>query len=244
MGGRRYLVFVAALVVILGSVWATAHNASRQVPRSILTHDAFYRLPTTAKLVALTFDDGPDALITPKVLQMLDRYHAHATFFVTGQHSLAHPDLVRRELASGNEVGNHTFDHAFLTRISRAAAAAEITRADAVFATIGVPKPALFRPPHGVATFDLLRHAVADGHKFVLWSLAVEHFSMHESVDRADADLLRRVRPGDIILAHDCCKPFNRQTTIDVLDRLIPQLQARGYGIVTVSTLMAAARLP
>jgi peptidoglycan/xylan/chitin deacetylase (PgdA/CDA1 family) len=243
MGGRRSLIAAVCMSAAAVAFAQEAHGTAT-IPRRTITHNAFYRVPTTEKVVALTFDDGPDPVVTPSVLALLQKYNAHATFFLTGEHALQHPDLVHREVAAGNEIGNHTWSHPILTRIGTEWIGPQIARADRVFELLGLPEPVLFRPPHGLASRRVLSRAAALGHRMALWSLALEHFTMNESIERAITDLLSRIRPGEIILAHDCCLPFDRTESVRALTQLIPLLQARGYRIVTVSELLGLGSVP
>ncbi|MCA1832423.1 MAG: polysaccharide deacetylase family protein [Actinomycetota bacterium] len=236
LGGRRLLAaFIAAGLAL--PAWTVAH-ASARVPHGLVTHDMFSRIPVRRKIVALTFDDGPDATVTPRVLDLLARYRVHATFFTTGAHMLANPVLVREEIAEGHEIGNHTFDHRTLTRLSRRAVESEIRRADDVFGALSLGHPVLFRPPRGLSSPRVLEIARELGHREVFWSIAIDRYARHESTRRAARDVLAHIRPGGIILAHDCCFPFDRRRALDVLAIVIPRLQLQGYQIVTVSELL------
>src|SRR5437763_10715233 len=111
---------------------------------------AVVRVDTHQRLVALTFDDGPDPRWTPRVLDLLREYHAHATFFEVGKNVVAHPDLVHAVLADGNEVGDHTWDHPDLDLMSPAQVDQEIERGADAIRQVGAPAPRYFRPPKGL----------------------------------------------------------------------------------------------
>jgi peptidoglycan/xylan/chitin deacetylase (PgdA/CDA1 family) len=204
----------------------------------MMTRSAFYRVRTKARMIALTFDDGPDARVTPAVLALLAHYRAHATFFVVGSRALALPALVRAESDAGDEIGNHTFDHPHLMKLTAEAARLEIVRCDEALDALGLRPASLFRPPYGLASATDLREAMALGHRMVLWSVAVDRLD-HGTTDEAAARaVVAAAHPGDIVLAHDCCAPYDRMRTVRILAQVIPLLQARGYAIVTVSDLL------
>ena len=188
------------------------------------------------RAVALTFDDGPDPRYTPVVLRLLAREEAHATFFLIGRRALAQRALLRAELAAGDEIGDHTLDHAILTRLSPGAAAREITAGASAIVAAGAPRPTLFRPPLGKLDATVTREVSAARLRIVLWSVAVERETDHNPTARAVSDLLRKIRPGAIVLAHDGGPP-DRRGTLAALPALLRELRARGYRIVTVGEL-------
>ena len=238
---RRSRVVVAVVVAaVLGFVTGlaaprlTGGGGVRRRPA------VFFRVPTHRRLVALTFDDGPDPRWTPTVLSLLDRYHAKATFFLVGANAVAHPDLVHAELAAGDEVGNHSYDHPDLILLTPAGVDSEVERATTALQQVGAPAPRYFRPPRGLT--DEAVGVIADVHRYrtVLWDLAVEHFVDHvPTVAEGVRLMLDRVRPGSIILAHDGGIP-DRRRTMEALPLLLGGLRARGYGLVDVTQLLAA----
>ncbi len=186
---------------------------------------------TQCRLVALTFDDGPDPRTTPGLLRVLRSAGAHATFFDVGRAVLARPDLVRAEVRAGDEVGDHTFDHAALPRLDGAALAAEFTRSRAALRATGVD-PHLFRPPHGYFDGRVASAALARGERLIGWDLVV----VPGSGRRSSAAAAAAARPGSIILSHDYEAAVARP--------LLRGLSARGLQAVTVSELLAAGAAP
>jgi peptidoglycan/xylan/chitin deacetylase (PgdA/CDA1 family) len=204
-----------------------------------MEYGAFYRVRTSKREIALTFDDGPDAGVTPAMLAMLARHGVHATFFVVGRRALALPGIVAAELAAGDEIGNHTYDHALMLRLGDDAAAREILLCDTVLRGIGVRHSSWFRPPYGEASDGAYQEARVSGLRMVLWTVALDRLARGAGIAAAARALASRVAPGDIVLAHDCCPPYDRMRTVVILDRALAILQARGYRIVTVSRLVA-----
>jgi peptidoglycan/xylan/chitin deacetylase (PgdA/CDA1 family) len=200
---------------------------------------ALYGVRTTEKVVALTFDDGPDPRFTPRVLDMLARAHAHATFFVVGRNVDNDQALVRAELAGGNEVENHTYSHGHIEGMRADQVAGELARGAAAIRAAGAPDPTMFRPPRGL-TDDIIG-VLADsfGYRTVLWDLCVERYVNHTGTRRAVDELMARVHPGAIILAHDGV--LDRSRTLAALPSLLQRLHDEGYRVVTVSQLMHLA---
>lgn len=203
-----------------------------------------YRLPATprknadvdcsvAKCIALTFDDGPGP-DTGRLLDLLKAQNVPATFFVLGDQAVRYPDMVRREYAEGNEVGNHTWDHKDLSKLSAAAVRDEINHGADAIAAAGIPRPTLVRPPYG-AVDDTVRSVA--GFPFIMWRVDPEDWKYPDAARIAD-QIVSHAKPGRIVLSHD-----TRRTTIDAMPAVIQRLKQEGYTFVTVSTLMKGVSL-
>jgi peptidoglycan/xylan/chitin deacetylase (PgdA/CDA1 family) len=203
---------------------------------------AVVRVDTHQHMVALTFDDGPDPRWTPTVLALLRQYHAHATFFEVGKNVLAHPDLVHDVLNDGNEVADHTWDHPDLEIMPTVMVSQEITQGADAITQVGAPAPKYFRPPKGLTDEAVGVLANANQYRTIFWDLCLERFVDHTG-DMRDAlnDMLTRVKPGSIILAHDGGIP-DRTKTMKTLPMLLQGLKARGYKMVDVTQLLKAAQ--
>jgi peptidoglycan/xylan/chitin deacetylase (PgdA/CDA1 family) len=228
--GRVSLVaIVVAGTVALASTSAAA--ARRPQPRPL------FRVRTPDRLVALSFDDGPDPRWTPTVLALLARYGARATFFDVGANAARAPGLVAAEVSAGNEVGNHTWNHPHLRSLGRHAVASQLLADGQLLATITGTAPVLFRPPFGEWNAQVLAAATAAGLKTVLWSACVERFVNHEPIAEGVEDIIGQLTPGAIVLAHDGGIP-DRRRTLAALPLLLQGLEHDGYRIVTVSELL------
>lgn len=196
--------------------------------------------PTSpGRVVALTVDDGPSGTYTPKVLEALQRYGAHATFFVVGRAAAAEPYLVRAELEQGSEVGVHTWSHPMMSRLTPAQTQSEIASGTAVVRRITGLAPRFFRPPHGQRTKAGDEAAAREGLRVVLWDECLDHWA--DKTPQAAADrVLGQVRPGDVILMHDGLG--HRERTVAALGILLSELYRRGYRVVTLSQLYGLAR--
>lgn len=185
---------------------------------------------SAANCVALTFDDGPDEALTPRLLDLLEQEGVTATFFLVGEHVEAQPSIARRIASEGHEIGNHSWSHPILTRLTAEQIAAEWARTDAaIFAATGI-MPEVVRPPHGAVNRAVTESA---GRPVILWSIATLDW-LHEDVDFAAHRVLARARPGLIVLLHD-----NQPIVVEETARIIAGLRARGFGFSTVSDLLA-----
>lgn len=236
--GRRGRIALAALLASTFA-WVSAPGSAPPMPRHTMEYGAFYRVRTSTREIALTFDDGPDARVTPVMLSMLARHGVHATFFVVGRRALALPGIVEDELAAGDEIGNHTYDHSFMLRLGDDGAAREIRLCDTVLRGLGVRHTSWFRPPYGQASDGAYQEARIRGLRMVLWTVALDRLARGVGITSAARALAARVGPGDIVLAHDCCPPYDRMRSVAILDQALAILQSRGYRIVTVSQLVA-----
>jgi peptidoglycan-N-acetylglucosamine deacetylase len=184
--------------------------------------------------IAMTFDDGPSAENTPRLLEMLKQRNIKATFFLIGQNVASNPDLVRRILAEGHEIGNHSWTHPQLSKLSEDRVTMEITRTqDAIKGASGFT-PTLLRPPYGAIT-PRQREWVEDrfGLNVILWS--VDPFDWKRpGASVITQRILSQVRPGAIILSHDIHKQ-----TVDAMPATLDGLIAKGYKFATVSQLIA-----
>jgi peptidoglycan/xylan/chitin deacetylase (PgdA/CDA1 family) len=228
-------VIVAAAVALMGAS-PVQHSRDHQIVR--------VRVGAAAgRVVALSFDDGPNPAYTPTVLRLLAAHHARATFFMEGQFVQAWPDLARSVQAQGHEVGNHTWDHPDVRGLGRRRLQAQVRRTSAALAAAGLRPPGLFRPPKGDFNSAADGAVRATGLRTAGWTpgLCVEKYLRRFPADEAMRRMVDRVRPGDILLAHDGGIP-SRARTMDALPLLLAGLEARGFRVVTVGELVAAAR--
>ncbi|HEV3498040.1 MAG TPA: polysaccharide deacetylase family protein [Actinomycetes bacterium] len=180
----------------------------------------------SAGVVHLTFDDGPTPAWTPRVLELLARYRAQATFFVLGRSVAAHPELVRQEFAAGHGVGNHTWSHRRLTGLSRGQLAAEVSSASAAIQrTTGAPVRCL-RPPYATADAASTNQVRALGLRLMLWDIDTHDWRRPGAGVIADR-VLSRVRSGDVVLMHD--GGGDRSQTLAALEQVLAALSARGF---------------
>ncbi|MBC9728942.1 polysaccharide deacetylase family protein [Streptomyces sp. TRM68367] len=183
-----------------------------------------------AKCIALTFDDGPAVKETAQLLTYLARYRARATFFVVGQNVAAHPDLVRAEARAGCEVGNHSWNHPDLTRLTPAQIRSQLDRTSAAIKAATGRAPTLFRPPYGAVNGTV---KAATGLSPVLWDVDTEDWKYRDSAKVARS-VIDKAKPNDVVLMHDI-----HATSVGAVPQILRTLGARGYHFVTVSHLRA-----
>ncbi|MFI5384961.1 MAG: polysaccharide deacetylase family protein [Fimbriimonadales bacterium] len=185
------------------------------------------------KTIALTFDDGPHGDLTLKLLGLLRQLNVKATFFVVGKMVDKAPWLVREEFALGHEIGNHTYDHPNLDKLTGAQVAQEYRACgDAIQRATGI-RPKFCRPPGGRFDTEVLRAASNEGMWTVLWTDDPGDFARPDPkvlVERLD----RQMKNGGILLLHD-----GIPQTLQVLPEVVAELRKRGYRFVTCSELLA-----
>ena len=187
--------------------------------------------------VALTFDDGPDPGVTVPLLDLLQRHRLQGTFFVAGIKAEAHPTMVREILRQGHAVGNHSYHHDPLLMLrSRARLFEEIARTQEVLARFGI-RPIAFRPPVGITNPKLAGVIGALRMDCVAFSCRAGDFG-NRRIGKLDRIILKKVRPGAIILLHDVTPPGGGiEDWLRKVERIILGLRSRGYDIVPLSHL-------
>ncbi|HET6213154.1 MAG TPA: glycosyltransferase [Micromonosporaceae bacterium] len=225
------------------------HNAAG-VPEEVSNGGPVLRLdggkPQTrrmpARTIALTFDDGPDPTWTPRILDVLRRYHAHATFFVIGARVNEHPEIVRRILAEGHEIGSHTFTHADLDAVPGWRRTLELTLARNAIAGATGREVTLFRPPFAsepdavtTADFAVLRSAAAAGHIVVIADLDTKDWK-RPGVAAIRAAATPAPGAGAVVLMHD--GGGERSQTVAALDKVLAEQTQQGYAFRTVSAAL------
>ena len=203
----------------------------------------FYRAKASDKIVALTFDDGPSPIWTPKVLDELKEAQVKATFFMLGSHVERYPEIARRVLAEGHEIGNHTYDHHVLLYYKMDELEKEIRGAEKAIKNVTGQTTRYFRPPKAWLTGAEKQKIKDMGYEVVLWSLnSKDWVTFHDK--QITSYILKHIQPGDIILFHDSGGVFtaeggNRKQTVKTIPRLVKKLKERGYRFVTVNELMS-----
>ncbi|MGW7692611.1 polysaccharide deacetylase family protein [Streptomyces asiaticus] len=188
-----------------------------------------------AKCVALTFDAGPSGN-TPRLLKILKREKAHATFFMLGRkHIDRHPELVRRIADEGHELANHTWSHKILTKTDSDEVRSEITRVQTAVKKLTGRTPLLMRPPQGRTDERVSKICRELGVAQVLWSVTAKDYQTNDSA-LIEKRVLDQTKRDGIILLHDIYKG-----TVPAVPGILAKLKKEGYTVVTVSQLMAPA---
>jgi peptidoglycan-N-acetylglucosamine deacetylase len=195
---------------------------------------------TQDSVAALTFDDGPDPTYTPRLLDLLDRHGARATFFMVGAHANRHPALVERVAAAGHAIGNHSWDHPSFARISSRERRRQVRACAHALAPHG---GRLFRSPGGHQTPRSVLDVRSLGLDVIGWNVDPRDYTDRSANQLAD-HVLRELRPGSIVLLHDaiCHQPGSDRTpTIDAVATIL-QRAAGAWDFVTVPELFRHGR--
>ncbi|MGW1178837.1 polysaccharide deacetylase family protein [Kitasatospora sp. NPDC002543] len=184
-----------------------------------------------AKVVYLTFDDGPSPAYTPKVLATLARYGVRATFFEIGQNVAAHPSVTAQVAKQGHSVQNHSWSHPDLRKLSAAALDSQLADTDRAIRAQTGRTPSCLRPPYGAVNGTVRSKASALGKQVVLWSVDPADWS-RPGTAAIRSRVLNNVRPGSVVLMHD--GGGDRSQTVAALPTIISTLKARGYGFATL----------
>ncbi|RPD43685.1 polysaccharide deacetylase family protein [Paracnuella aquatica] len=183
-----------------------------------------WRLPTTERVVYLTFDDGPHPQITPFVLDLLKTYSAKATFFCIGKNVQQHPDVYQRILAEGHAVGNHTFDHLNGLKVRNSEYLANVQQAT------GVIQSNLFRPPYGrirgIQATQIKRMLGPRSH-IIMWDVLSADFDRGLTPEQCLNRVLKHTRAGSIIVFHDSEKAFPNLK--EILPKALEVLAGKGF---------------
>jgi peptidoglycan/xylan/chitin deacetylase (PgdA/CDA1 family) len=229
----------------MGALLAANHGAlgACMHPQGALLGPNLRRLPEGAPGVALTFDDGPDPEVTPRVLDLLDAHQARASFFVIGERAAAHPALIREMLRRGHAVENHSHRHgALFAARGPLALWREVEAAQCAIAAAGGVAPRFFRAPMGLRSPLLDPVLAMHGLSLVSWSRRG-----HDALRRAPGPVLARLTRGvaarDILLLHDgnsARDAAGRPVVLEVLPRLLDALALRGLPVVQLSAPVGA----
>ena len=211
---------------------STTYEAPPYDPATATDDSALLPVPSTpTKLIALTFDDGPSSF-TEGILNQLDAYGGHGTFYVVGRRVMRYAHLVERMAATGHEIGNHTWAHERLPLYSAEHVHDTIRRTSDIIEQVTGARPATFRPPYmafGLRTQRLIGEL---GYPIVLWSIDTRDW-YHRDADIIYNHIMSHAGHGDIVLLHDIY-----ETTYEATLRAISSLSTQGFHFVTVSELL------
>jgi peptidoglycan/xylan/chitin deacetylase (PgdA/CDA1 family) len=222
----KYFLLVACLWFLI-VFWGSTFIASNYHVKTYCNNPL-----ETEKKIALTFDDGPNEM-TLLVLDVLKKYNAKATFFCIGKNIEVHPDILKRTIAEGHTVGNHSYSHSpFFDFYRKNQVIAEIQQTDTLIESVLGKKTMLFRPPYGVTNPSISKALVVTQHKTIGWNIR----SLDGVVKKEDFLLdriIKRIKPGGIVLLHD-----TSIQTVNVLEQLLSFLQTNNYTVVPLEELL------
>ena len=206
--------------------------------KTLASYDAAYLGNPQEKVLYLTFDAGYENGCTEKILDTLQKHQVPATFFLVGHYIEKNPDLVRRMVAEGHTVGNHTLHHYDMSKLSDAATFTKELQGleEAFFSVTGQVLPKYYRPPQGIYSQQNLEMAKDLGYKTVFWSLAYVDWLQDDQPSRETAleKLLPRTHNGAVILLHS-----TSQTNAEILDELLTTWKSQGYRFAPIEELFS-----
>ena len=230
----------------LGIAGAAAAIYGGQYPTAQIYGSTICRNPDAGRRIALTYDDGPNPTYTPKLLALLDRFGARATFFSIGTWAEREPGLLRELQAAGHAIGNHTHTHPTMPLLSAAQVKEELRRCRTAIEASGVELSRagdgmLMRPPYGRRRPGTLRAMREEGYQPVTWSVTCYDWR-RTATQRSIARHAARAGPGDIVLMHDGnnhVPDADRSRSVAATADTLERYAAAGYGFVTVPELVA-----
>ena len=223
---------IAGLLVLSVVAWRLHRSRTTQLFGELITS-----VPTADSVVALTFDDGPTAY-TDSVLDLLREEHVPATFFVIGSAVARAPEVTRRMVNEGHELGNHSYSHARMVLMSPSRIRHEVEGTDSLIRAAGFTRRIHFRPPYGKRLIALPWYLWRTNRTTVLWTL--EPDSWFDERDAIVRHVVENVSPGAVILLH--VEIPSRVAGRASLPLIIRKLKQQGYKFVTVSQLMSRGK--
>jgi len=212
------------------------HNSGVNLPVGHLppgTKVSYTSAPAPGPFIAITFDDGPVVPNTPRLLDMLAARGIKATFFTVGYNVQRNPNIVRRIVAEGHEIANHTWTHGKLSGMSDAGVRSELQRSHSALTGITGVAPRMYRPPYGAITARQKQMIMSEfGYPTILWSVDPQDWRTR-SASMTRSRILNDTRPGSIILVHDI-----HASSIDAMPGTLDGLLAKGFRFVTVGQLI------
>lgn len=180
-----------------------------------------WRIFSSEKKIYLTFDDGPCPKVTPHVLDILDRYGIHATFFMVGENVKRYPEIYKEICEKGHAVGNHTMHHMQGLRVSAKEYIDDVRLADSLI------NSRLFRPPHGILRPSQLKELRESGFTLIMYDIVTRDYSSKQNKEKILERVKRFVKPGSIIVFHDSEKASGQM--LPSLPDVIEFLKNQGY---------------
>lgn len=204
----------------------------------------FTGLPRGSRQMALTYDDGPNAAHTLRLLEVLAKHGAHTTFFLIGRSVKERPDIVREIVQAGHAVGNHTFTHPLLTFQNEAKIRRELEECRSALEDATGQTSNLFRPPFGGRRPAVLRIARELGYETIMWNVTGYDWDAPPAAE-IESKIIRQIRGGDVILLHDGGHKqigADRSQTVIATDHLIARYASEGYKFLTIPQIMQSGK--
>lgn len=237
------LLLMVFIILFSNHTYTSAFTDTRKAYEK--TGNVIWEVKTNEKIVAITFDDGPHPTFTPQLLDILAKYHAKATFFVSGNKVKRFPDVLKRQIEDGHEIANHTYNHIYNRNITSSTLELELMKTDTEIQRFTGKKTNLYRPVGGLYNDLIIDTAVKNGKKVILWSWQQDPKDWKSpSASTIYRNIIQGIRPGNIVLLHDWIGSEFSQTsqTVKALDEVMKYLYKNGYECVTVTELLNRAK--
>ncbi|MBV9271403.1 MAG: polysaccharide deacetylase family protein [Candidatus Eremiobacteraeota bacterium] len=240
-GLLRFAIAGAMLALLVFAGYELFEQPTNSLFGPAITHG-----PSNEKVVALTYDDGPNPPYTSKILDVLAEEHVHATFFLVGRAVAAFPEVVQREVRDGNAIGNHTWDHRHLIVMSQRQIRRSLELTDDAIYSAVQQRPRLMRPPFGARDWFVMRVAHSMGFEVVMWSVPLPRDWEYPPATVIARRVLSHVRDGSIIVLHDGNRGYlcasqhmpprtcDRTQDIEATRLIVRALKAQGYRFLTI----------
>lgn len=204
----------------------TATASEAQDPNLVMSNGR--QLDLRKPMIALTYDDGPNAKVGDRIMNVLAQYQGRATFFMVGERVRSFPAEVQRMAVEGHELGNHSYSHPYFNKLDAPSIRAQVEQTNQVIEAVSGVRPGLMRLPGGNKNSTVLANV---NMPIVLWSIDTRDWQTRNAQKTADA-VLGKVKDGDIVLMHELYS-----STADATEAIVPKLAAQGFQFVTVSEL-------
>lgn len=246
---RRVALPMLALLAALALIGFVAYELFEQ-PTNQIFGRTVTQGPTDERVVALTYDDGPNPPYTGRILDVLEQEHVPATFFLVGRAVQAYPAVVQREVRDGDAIGNHTWDHRHLIVMTRSQVRASLQQTDAAIYAASHEHTHLMRPPFGARDWFVMQVAHNLGYTVVMWSVPLARDWEYPPPQVIAQRILPHVSDGSIIVLHDgnrgqLCVPkhlpahvCDRSSDIEATRLIVNNLKAQHYRFVTIPELI------
>lgn len=235
---KRYLKLIMTIFLFTSFIISETYAQASAYPLQMkYPNTMIYKANTDQKVIALTFDDGPDHRFTPSILNVLAKYNVKATFFLLGTRVEKYPDVTQRIYEEGHVIGNHTFWHPQLTKTGVKNMEWEMEKNQKQIKSIIDYNTYLFRAPYGAINSEMVKLLQKKNYRGVGWSVDSEDWKSLPA-DKVKQNILSEVHPGAIILMHSAGHwTQDLSGTVKALDQIIPYLRKKGYRFVTIPEL-------
>ena len=231
---------ISLIIAILGIFVGTTYLLNAVLPNNTFYGPVISHSSPEQKIIALTFDDGPYEPYTSKILDILKEENIKATFFILGYNAEKYPETVKRIVAEGHQIGNHTYSHKDLLKMTRSEIIEELDTTNKILFKITGQNIYIMRPPFGAKDANVVKTAQERGLNVVNWSVDGKDW-LNRGADITSKEILNKTKNGDIILMHDgdeIKSEDSREQSVLVIKIIITDLKAQGYEFTTIDKLI------